>query len=237
MIATFENTGSLSYLVKRYKRQHAVIYRCYSNAMKRNLIILFIFVNILGIRAQDKSHSFRLGVIYTADNYSGPKNFVVDRYTGYSAVYDKANFKVGLSAERASETGFSINSGIYYSNKDFTGTYYCYVCDFAVPPDPERIALRFIEIPFAFRYYFLPGKLKVYGEIGVNNYFSLTSRTFDDASYMLGTKLGGGIEYHLNKGFAIQLLGQYDKGLTHLYHESNFKIDCVSFGLGMVKRI
>ena len=86
-----------------------------------------------------------------------------------------------------------MNTSINYSNKDFIGTYYCAVCDFLVPPSPQEISFRFVEIPLTVKYYFLPNKIRLFGEFGLNNLFLLNKEVTDN-SYTFGVKLGGGVE-------------------------------------------
>ena len=94
---------------------------------------------------------------------------------GYSADYNKTNYRLGLNFEYELKANFSIKASINYSNKDFTGTYYCAVCDFLIPPSPQDIDFRFIEVPLTLKYYLLPNKIRLFGEFGINNIFLLSS--------------------------------------------------------------
>jgi len=158
------------------------------------------------------------------------------KYTGYSVKNDKTNYRFGLNVEYVLKNEITINSAINYSNKDFTGTYYCMVCDFSVPPSPESIDFRFLEIPLTMRYYFFPEKFRLFGELGLNNQFVLSKETTDNL-FGLGIKFGAGMEYNLGRDIALQLLLDYNKGITGFYRESNFKVDYLAFGIGMMKRL
>lgn len=175
-------------------------------------------------------------MFFTLDNNLSSESFAMTEYTGYSADYDKTNYKIGLSAEYLLKNGFSLYSGVNYSNKNFTGTYYCAVCDFLVPPSPEVIELQFIEIPVSLRYYFLPNKLKIYVDIGLINQFEISNKIIKN-KYNISGKLGCGIEYNLNPKLAFQLFTEYNKGLANMFEESDFKIKTISFGFGIVKNI
>jgi opacity protein-like surface antigen len=164
------------------------------------------------------------------------KTIAFTEYTGYSADYDKTNYRLGLNFEYGLKNAFSINSAFNYSNKDYTGTYYCAVCDFAFPPSPENIDFRFLEIPLTLRYYFFPNKTRIFTELGLNNHIVLTN-AITDKSYGLGIKFGGGIEYNLTQNIALQMLIDYNKGITNSYDESNFKVDYMAFGIGVMKRL
>ena len=71
----------------------------------------------------------------------------------------------------------TLNGSINYSNKDFTGTYFCDVCNFAFPPSPEEVDFSFMEVLLTLRYYFfIPRRIRLFGEIGLNNLFPLNDQ-------------------------------------------------------------
>jgi opacity protein-like surface antigen len=86
------------------------------------------------------------------------------------------------------------------------------------------------------RYYFFPNKTRIFTELGLNNHIVLTN-AITDKSYGLGIKFGGGIEYNLTQNIALQMLIDYNKGITNSYDESNFKVDYMAFGIGVMKRL
>lgn len=205
--------------------------------MKSKILILLITIISLNFYGQnDNPRNLRLGILFILDNNLSSENFAIDEYSGYSADYNKTNYKIGFSAEYLLKNGFTLNSGFNYSNKNFTGTYYCYTCNFAVLPSPEKIELQFIEIPLSLRYYFLPSELKIYADIGLINQFSMSNEIVEN-KYNISGKLGCGIEYNLNPKLALQLVTEYNKGLTNMFKESDFKIKTISFGLGIMKKI
>ena len=205
--------------------------------MKTKILILIIAIIGFNLYGQnDNPRNLRFGILFTLDSNLSSENFGIDEYTGYSADYNKTNYKIGLSVEYLLRNGFTLNSGFNYSNKNFTGTYYCYTCNFAVPPSPEKIELQFVEIPLSLRYYFLPSGLKLFADIGLINQFSLTNKIVEN-KYNMSGKLGCGIEYNLNPKLAFQLVTEYNKGLTNMFKESDFKIKTISFGLGIIKKI
>lgn len=198
------------------------------------LIIAIIGVNLYG--QNDNPRNLRFGILFTLDSNLSSENFRIDEYTGYSADYNKTNYKIGLSIEYLLRNGFTLNSGFNYSNKNFTGTYYCAVCSFIDAPSPEKIELEFAEIPLSLRYYFLPGNLKIYADVGLINQFALTNKIVEN-KYNISGKLGCGMEYNFNPKLAFQLVTEYNEGLTNMFKESDFKIKTISFGLGIVKKI
>src|SRR5690606_30920409 len=188
------------------------------------------------IKAQDHPGRFGIGFTASIEKNLSSEIMAFTEYTGYSAAYNKINYRLGLNIEYALKNEITLNSAIYYSNKDFTGTYYCALCNFSFVPSPQDIDFRFIEVPLTMRYYFLPEKIRIFGEFGLNNQFVLSEKT-TDKKYGLGIKFGAGLEYNVGKNIALQLLIDYNKGITNFYDESDFKVDYLAFGIGAVKRL
>lgn len=197
-----------------------------------NLLTLLVSFQLF---AQKNKSNIRIGLLYAIDQNISQEHMPVDEYTGYSADYDQFNYKIGLTTEYAVNKGLTLNSGVIFSNKNFTGSYYCAVCDFAEPPAPEKIQLQFIEVPLSLRYYFFYSKLRVFADAGFINQLTLDPGFFEK-EYLLSASIGGGVEYNIHQSLAIQFMTEYNKGLTDLYKESDFKIDIISFRFGLMKR-
>lgn len=204
--------------------------------MKRIPIIILVFICTIGANAQNNSSALKIGVSTSFEKNTSSKNIAFDEYTGYFAEYNKANYKFGLNVEYKFKENLSINTAINYSNKDFTGTYYCMVCSFIVAPSPQEIEFRFVEVPVTLKYYFLPNKFRLFGEAGFNNFFLLNKEVTDNL-YVLGIKLGAGFEYSLTEKTAFQIAIDYNNGITNLYKESNFKINSFAIGISILKRL
>jgi len=205
--------------------------------MKKTLLLFgILLIYSIGIKAQENLSKLRIGLSSSIEKNLSSESFAFDKYTGYSAAYNKTNYRLGLNLEYELTSNFSLNTGINYSNKDFTGTYYCAVCDFIVAPSPQNIDFRFIEVPLTLKYYFLPNKIRLFGEFGLNNLFSLNKEVTDN-SYGLGIKLGGGIAYNFTKKIALQITADFNYGISKLYKESGFKLKSIAFGVGIMKRL
>jgi len=204
--------------------------------MKIPIIFIVLFWATTGIEAQDNPGRFGNGISASIEKNLSSETMAFTEYTGYSAAYIKTNYRLGLNMEYALKNEITLNSAIYYSNKDFTGTYYCAVCNFSVAPSPQDIDFRFMEVPLTIRYYFFPKKIRLFGELGLNNQFVLSKNT-TDKKYGLGIKFGAGLEYNLGRNIALQLLIDYNKGITNFYDESDFKVDYLAFGIGAMKRL
>jgi opacity protein-like surface antigen len=170
------------------------------------IAILMFLSSFTIINAQDITNKFRIGLSASLEKNLSPETIAFSQYTGYFADYDKTNYRFGLDLEYGLKSDLTINISIHYSNKNFTGTYFCHVCDL-IPPGPEDIDFSFIEVPITMKYYFLPGKIRLFGEAGLNNFFALNDLDYNARanSFATGFKIGGGMEYNVRQEFALQL--------------------------------
>lgn len=204
----------------------------------KNIILLFVivFFCIFRVEAQKNTNKFRIGLTTSLEKNVSSDIMALDKIAGYSADYNKTNYRLGLSVEYQFKEKISINTAINYSNKDFTGTYYCVACNFFAAPSPEHIDFRFIEIPMTLKYYFLPNKVKLFGEFGVANLLSLNKEVTDN-TYSLGIKFGGGLAYNLTEKISLQIAMDYTNGISKLNKESDFKLKTLALGIGIMKRL
>jgi opacity protein-like surface antigen len=191
----------------------------------------------IGIYAQEDLSKFRIGFSTGLEKNLSSKNVEFNTLTGNSAEYDKFNYRIGLVFEYQLKNSLSFNTAINYLNKDYTGTYYCIVCEFEIPPTPRQFNFRFIEVPITLKYYFLPNKVKLFTEAGLNNQFLLRRRVVADNSYLLGLKLGAGVEYNVNDNLAFQLAMDSYHTISKLYKGSDFKLTSYVIGIGVMKRL
>ena len=196
------------------------------------------------IDAQDVTGKFRIGLSAGLEKNVSSERMAFSQYTGFSADYDKSYYRFGLNMEYALKNSLTINGAVKYSNKDFIGTYFCDVCDFAVPPSPEEVDFSFIEVPITLKYYFTPHKIGLFGEVGLNNLFPLDNPGYEARvnSFATGFKLGGGMEYNLSQKIALQLTLDYSNSISKLFKDSYyedpyFMLRSFSFGIAILKKI
>ncbi|MBQ4820286.1 outer membrane beta-barrel protein [Aquimarina sp. MMG016] len=221
--------------------------------MKKGILFI-LFISIFSNSfAQEESKTipgeFRAGIFYSLNKNLGPDYIYKSQFFGFLTDYDKINYSIGTSIEYEFNNNFSINSGISYSNYDFTAIYYDGLAPFSPGQSflqgPYKINLRYIEIPLSVRYYLSFLKIKVLADIGIINQFIINGNRefapgeqFTDKRYISSGKLGIGVEYNINQKYAIQLISQYNQGLTTLFKDtSDFKTETLSFSLGVVKRL
>lgn len=211
-------------------------------------LILFLaglLLSSINLNGQKNSESkLRIGLSAGLIKNLSSEKMPISEYTGFSSDYKKTNYKFGIDMEYLLKANVTLNGSINYSNKDFTGTYFCDVCNFAFPPSPEEVDFSFMEVLLTLRYYFIPRRIRLFGEIGLNNLFPLNDPGDESGvnSYVIGYKLGGGLEYNLSKKIAFQLALAYNNGISKLFKDSYFegsyfKLKSINFGVTILKKL
>jgi opacity protein-like surface antigen len=211
----------------------------------RVLLLISTFLLIIpAIKAQDVKDNLRIGISASLGKNLSSEKMSFSDYTGFSADYSKPNYRFGLNLEYLLKTSLTINGAVHYSNRAFTGTYFCDVCNFAVPPSPENVDFSFIDVPITIKYYFLPQKIRLFGEVGINNSFPLNNLGYEERvnSYVIGFKLGGGLEYNISEKIALQLAVDYNNSTSKIFKDSHFedayfKLKSINFGITVLKKI
>lgn len=206
-------------------------------------ILTFLFCSAT-IKAQEIPGKFRIGLSAGLEKNVSSDRMAFSQYTGFLADYDRLNYRVGLNISYPLKSNLAMNAAVNYSNKDFTGTYFCDVCDFAVSPSPEKIDFRFIEVPITLKYYFSPHKIRMFGEAGLNNLFPLTNLEYEAKanSFVAGLKLGIGIAYDLSQNTALELELNYNNSISKLFKDSYyddpyFMPRSLNFGIVILRKI
>lgn len=213
---------------------------------KISLLILLVSISF-NLKAQENSpktakfqnqsaKKFKIGLFYSLDKNLSDEHQSFNHYEGYAPEYNKANYSLGTEIEYFLNPKFSIQSGVNYANRDFTGTYYCHVCDFIGVIEPKNIKQRILEMPITTKYYFLPKKVLLYVEVGVVNQFIL-NETINENDYSLNGKLALGVGYVFTNNYSIEISTNYQHGISNLYKNSNFKQQVLGFKVGIKKRL
>jgi hypothetical protein len=192
--------------------------------MKKTIILAILILISLTSQSQNEK-KWKFGIKFLANNNLSSEYLVTDgNINGYSIKYDKFNYTIGLISEYKLKTRFIIQTGIEYSNKDFTGIYNCATC-FPIPWEypKETINQRFIQIPIGIKYYIIDKKIKLSIKTGLNNNFSVKNK-LENKKYYLEGILESEIEYEIIDKWNLGLGFQYNKSLTDLYDDKNFNI-------------
>ncbi|CAM1352713.1 outer membrane beta-barrel protein [Tenacibaculum insulae] len=200
--------------------------------MKKTIFILALFItcNLIG------QNKWRFGSTISFDNNLSSEYLITDaNINGYSIDYDQFNFTFGFIAEYKLNKKLFLETGIEYSNKDFTGIYNCATC---FPNglwiySKEKIEQRFIQIPILFKYYLIDQKIKLSIKTGLKNNFSIENK-LDNKKYYLEGIIGSEIEYRIINNWNLGLGFNYNKSLTNLYNDENFDFKTNSFYLKVI---
>ncbi|MEL7834246.1 outer membrane beta-barrel protein [Fodinibius sp. Rm-B-1B1-1] len=191
-----------------------------------------------GVSENEQKNNFQVGLFYSINtNLSG--DIELSDEIGYRTKYNRNNFTAGLDLQYSIIKSLALQSGMSYSNRDFSGTYYCNVCDFMTPPQQEEINLRFIQVPTALRYSNYFNNLGFFGKIGVltqlvieepnnNEFYELETN-----SYSLSGILGAGIEYKFGGAFSTALSTNYANGLTQIFEDADYSYKTLGIQLDL----
>ena len=188
------------------------------------------------ILSNQSSKKIKIGLFYSLDKNLSDKSQSNSKYEGYAADYNKHNYSLGTEIEYKLNSKFSIQSGVTYSNRDFTGTFYCHVCDFIAAPQPEDINQQFLEIPLTAKYYFLSKKVLLFAEAGFVNQFTIKNK-LNENNYNANAKAALGVGYQFDNSYSIEISTNYQSGISNLYKNSNFKQQLLGFKVGIKKEL
>lgn len=207
------------------------------NLLFSPLILIFSLTSFSQTGGVMEKGKFRLGVYYSYDNNLSSDRISFDEYIGYNADYDQYNYTTGFNLDHSITSKLILVSGINYSDRSFTGTYYCDVCDFLTPPQPEKIELQFIEIPITAKYYFIRSIFDVFGEGGIGSLWRIRringENDFEGKNHLLSAKIGGGIEYPFLDKYSFQLSVDYTQNLNQVFQDADYAYKVLGIKLGL----
>ncbi len=212
------------------------------------VIKFFLFVTVLMIASNtyaqnslpenQQNNNFRVGLFYSLDtNLSG--DIELNDEVGYRSKYNRNNFTAGLNLQYSINNNLALQSGINYSNRDFSGTYYCNVCDFVTSPQQEEINLQFLQVPAALKYSNYFNNLGFFGKIGVLNQFLVKESNnyefyeLEANSYSLSGVLGAGIAYNFGHGFSAALSANYTNRITQIFEDADYSYKTLGIQLNL----
>ena len=202
-----------------------------------NILICFFLIGTLVSNAQEVSASkFKLGLHYAYDNNLSSERTETANFEGYNNNYNQHNFTLAISAEFLLSQNFAFVSGVNYSKKDLTSTYFCDVCTLTFTPQAQEIKFRFVELPLKGRYYFNLKKFSIYGDLGVINQFQVADEVeFVKQRYSLSGIVGLGTQYNISPNLSLELSLNYINGLTKIIENADYDYRIIGFGIGIVR--
>jgi hypothetical protein len=207
--------------------------------MKTKILLFFILILSLKFYAQTIKESndlWKIGMKFSFDKSSSSERIENSPFIGYSIEFDKFNYTSGITVERKLSNKFSINSGLEYSNKDFTGTFYCMVCEFIRLPAPQTYELRFVQIPINIKYEYKINSFSLFALSGITNSFTV-KKQLDENGYLLNGNIGLGLGYKINKNWIFELSSEYSKSFTKLYENVSYDQNYTGIIIGIKKRL
>jgi hypothetical protein len=213
--------------------------------MKAFLISILILSSLTGF-CQDKldnKGSWNVGMTFSQDIYFNSKTIPTGSETGFSLDPSGFSFSSGFVGLYTTKSKFDIGSGINYSQKVFSETYYCNVCDFLMAPTPNTISQHFIEIPLFVRYNILDKKFGIHADAGLTSSYLINSNdtklegTLPFNKFQFTGQIGLGISLNLGKRINLILLSAYRYPFTGLSNGTNINFNSVSIETGFTYRL
>ena len=212
--------------------------------MKTFLISILILSSLTGF-CQDKvdnKGNWNVGMTFSPDNYFKSTSISTGSEIGYHLDPSGFSFTTGFVGLYSLETNFEIGSGIDYSQKVFSGTYYCSVCDFLIAPKPEQIFQRFIEIPLLGRFNILDRKFGVYVDAGltssylINNIDTQYEGILSCNKFQFTGQIGFGIDLNFGQRINLFLSSAYNYPFTYFSKGTNTNFRFISIETGFTFR-
>jgi hypothetical protein len=212
--------------------------------MKAFLISFLILSSLTGF-CQDKVNNkgnWNFGIAFSPDIYFNSKSIYTGSESGYHLDPSGFSFTSGIVGLYSFESKFDIGSGINYSQKAFSGTYYCSVCDFLIAPKPEPISQQFIEIPLFVRYNILDKKFGVHADAGltsgylINNIDTQYEGTLTCNRFQFNGQIGLGMNLNLGQRVNLILSSAYNHPFTSFSKGANSNFSFVSIETGFTYR-
>lgn len=204
--------------------------------MNKTLLIIILSITSFTTYSQVGEKDIRLGTFVYLDKNISSSRVQTNSNEGYLAESNKINYKVGVLAEYFFSSNISLALGVNYANKSFSGEYYCENCGLASSSESETIPFHFLEVPMKIRQYFFKGKYRVFLDLGLMNQISL-SNNINNKDYNLAGITGFGMELSLKNNFSLQFTTEYNAGITKQFENSNFKLNFIAFGIGLMKNL
>lgn len=208
------------------------------------LILLLSTLTVLCQTNSENKGKWKVGVTISPDISLNSKSFSLTEETGFGSIdASGSNFTSGLVATWSFNSNFDFGSGINYSLKDFSGIYYCTVCEFLTTPGREPIKVRFVEIPVFVRYNIFDKQFGVYVEAGITSGYLINTisptytGTLSANKFQLSGLAGLGINLDLGQRINISLSSDFRQSFTNLLVGSNLKFRSVGFMTGITYKI
>jgi hypothetical protein len=187
----------------------------------------------------DNKGNWSIGITFSPDNYFKSTSILTGSEIGYQLEPSGFDFSSGLVGLYSIESKFDIGLGIDYSQKGFTGTFYCSTCDFLTAPQPEKLSQQFIEIPLFVRYNILNKKLGLHADAGftngymINNINTQYEGPLNCNKFQFIGQIGLGIDLNFGQKMSLLLSSAYYHPFTSFSKGTNSNFNYFNFLTGI----
>ena len=206
-------------------------------------ILCFAALTSFSQSSLKKQSKLKIGFTFSTDMNLTSSSISDSRWSHYEMEPSEFNYTTGIIGLLSIKPSVAIGSGITYSNKDYSVSYYCDVCDYGFDTRSLQTQQRFIEIPIFVRYQFINGKFGLHGETGftgsylfkeIENKYGLVPNC---NNFLLSGQLGLGIDIALGQKIDFSLTTRYTRSLSDFYEYSDFRFNTLEFITSLMYRI
>lgn len=216
--------------------------------MKKIGLLICLFIGVIAFSQSDNKWAF--GATFTPQTPVSSSTIEQGHYMGYYTSTWKLNSSFGIQAQRNIGNSFQLLAGLNYSVNDITGTFYCHVCDFFGPIEPEKLKVRFAEVPLAVRYKRDYGNWSIYGQLGFSAGYLLEISEHLNRDFVINglyepeisrvgkinvdSRVGAGIGYSVSEFMQLQFTGVYKHSLLSI---PNYRFNSIGIEIGVLFKI
>ncbi len=180
-----------------------------------------------------------VGIHLTADHHIGESNWLTEGFVpGLGNIRPTAILLSStFLANYQMAQNFTISSGVGVSGKDLIGVFICPVCDHWGPHFPERVNLRFLEIPIQFSYAIGKRDLKGFLLAGIVGSYLVNKpyRYLKPArSSMISFQTGAGIIKQFDDRVRLNLNLVYKRSITKIFENADINFQTLGLMIGLV---
>lgn len=206
------------------------------------LSINLLFISLVGLPQSD-DRKIKLGVSFSPQSYFS-EDINSQLSQGYEINQSEFNYSIGVIAITSLNNRFDLVTGLAYSSKDFTGTFFCPACGSLGAPQPELIKLCYLEVPVSVRYFLWKGNVIGFGETGLVNSFSVNENpsgmdfpSLARKKYILSGLIGMGLQASLTKRIDVSGSLLLQSSFIDAFKNSEFKFQSIGISAMITRQL
>ena len=125
-----------------------------NNIISKLITIVFLFSTLDGLGQSDNEKlKWGIGFSFSPDIYLNTTSYIPGELINYKLEPTGLSFTTGIVGQFNINSKFEVITGLNYSKKSFTETWYCSRC--FIFTGSKALMLEYIEVPTLIRYHFL----------------------------------------------------------------------------------